>query len=89
VQEKLYLVGALFGGPKIFKLMRSIKMKKFSDRYKTISVHLTHQEWELLNEEHEEVCSSTGYDISKHKFLKLLINNALDKGKSKSLVISR
>jgi hypothetical protein len=64
-------------------------MKKFSDRYKTVSVHLTHQEWELLNEEHEAACSATGFDISKHKFLKMLFRNALGLGEGKRLVVSR
>ena len=52
-------------------------MKKWSERYKTISVHLTHEEWIAFNKEHEEVCNSTGFNISKHKFIKALIKRSI------------
>ena len=52
-------------------------MKKYVDRYKTISVHLTQEEWKAFNKEHEDVCSSTGFDISKHKFIKMLLKRSM------------
>ena len=49
---------------------------RYNDRYKTISVHMTPEEWEIFNSEYEKTCDDIQCDISKHKFIKMLIQRS-------------
>ena len=49
----------------------------YNERYKSINVRMTPEEYENFIEKYEEKCKDMGFEISKHRFIKLLIKTAL------------
>ena len=50
---------------------------KYSDRYKTVTIRFTPDEYKNFIEKFKERCEQMGFDISQHKFLKLMLKKAL------------
>ena len=53
----------------------------YSDRYKSLSLRFTPTEWVWLTENYEKKCQELGVELSKHRYLKMLIKQALSNGK--------
>ena len=55
----------------------------YSERYKTLTVRFTPEEWERFQHSYQQECDDKDLNISKHRFIKTLIRRALNRGNGK------
>ena len=55
-------------------------MMSYAERYKTLTVRFTSEEWERFNASYNQECEEKDVDLSKHRYIKTLIRRALNKG---------
>ena len=56
---------------------------EYSERYKTLTVRFTVDEWDRFTTGYLQECEENDMDISKHRYIKALIRRALNKGNGK------